>query len=176
MLKDTLSVSADLLSLAPLPGLEEAAKALLCVWDACQKVDVSAYLIRRAYNLVLTPCCAKTNRLSCLRLAERCATLLYSVRCEINEAGMETAMALAEPVEKLCGALSQVRRGEWYFCWTNVALKIKSFLQMQLHRPFLKRYVKREEIARELVACNEAITDAASRFGVSHLRSRKRAE
>ena len=30
----------------------------------------------------------------------------------------------------------------------------------------MKRYVRREEIARELQACNEAITDAGSRFGV----------
>ena len=46
-----------------------------------------------------------------MRLAERCATLLYSVKCEINEAGPDTAVALAEPVEQLCGALDQVRRG-----------------------------------------------------------------
>lgn len=51
VLRDTLSVSTDLLSLAPLPGLEEAAKALLCVWDACQKVDVSALIYRtRIYS------------------------------------------------------------------------------------------------------------------------------
>ena len=46
VIKDTLSVSTDLLSLAPLPGLEEAAKALLSVWDACQKVDVSVLIDR----------------------------------------------------------------------------------------------------------------------------------
>ncbi|KAF8121091.1 hypothetical protein EV363DRAFT_1187342 [Boletus edulis] len=129
VLKDTLSVSADLLAFTPFPGLEEAAKALLSVWDACQKVD--------------------TNRLCCLRLAERCATLLYSVRCDIDETGVQAA--LAEPVERLCGALAQIR----------------TFLDTQLHRPFLKRYVRREEIVRELQACNDAITDAASRFGLS---------
>ncbi|KAF8547149.1 hypothetical protein OG21DRAFT_959723 [Imleria badia] len=129
VLRDTISVSTNLLSLAPVPGLEEAAKALLSVWDACQKVD--------------------TNRLSCLRLAERCATLLYSVQCDINETG--TRDALAEPIVRLCGALAQIR----------------TFLETQLHRPFLKRYVRREEIGRELQACNDAITDAASRFGMS---------
>ncbi|KAI9457372.1 hypothetical protein HD554DRAFT_2225096 [Boletus coccyginus] len=129
VVRDTLSISTDILSLAPLPGLEEAAKALLSVWDACQKVD--------------------TNRLSCLRLAERCATLLYSVRCDIDEAGVGTTLDI--PVERLCGALAQ----------------IQTFLEMQLHRPFLKRYVRREEITRELQACNDAITDAAARFGVS---------
>ncbi|KAH0826098.1 hypothetical protein J3R83DRAFT_5844 [Lanmaoa asiatica] len=170
VVKDTLSVSADILSLAPVPGLEEAAKALLSVWDACQKVDVSACGFGTAYILLLMLCCKKTNRLSCLRLAERCATLLYSVRCEIDEAGVETALALAEPVERLCGALAQVHRGGlgmFFSCSTAVVFQIRTFLETQLHRPFLKRYVRREEIARELTACNEAITDAASRFGIS---------
>ena len=45
VVRDTLSASTDILSLAPLPGLEEAAKALLTVWDACQKVDVSGPLV-----------------------------------------------------------------------------------------------------------------------------------
>jgi len=53
VVKDTLSVSTDILSLAPLPGLEEAAKALLSVWDACQKVDVSGPLVSDLYILSL---------------------------------------------------------------------------------------------------------------------------
>ncbi|KAG9310779.1 hypothetical protein JVU11DRAFT_8628 [Chiua virens] len=77
VVKETLSVSTDLLSFAPLPGIEEAAKALLNVWNACQKVDA-----------------------------------------------WRPRWPLTEPVEKLCGALAQ----------------IQTFLEMQLHRPFLKRY------------------------------------
>lgn len=83
---------------------------------------------------------------------------------------METAIALAEPVQQLCSALVQVCQvglGLFFFFSTDVALQIRTFLETQLHRPFLKRYVRREEVARELAACNEAITDAASRFGVS---------
>lgn len=45
VVKDTLSISTDIFAIASLPGLEEAAKALLSVWDACQKVDVSASLV-----------------------------------------------------------------------------------------------------------------------------------
>ena len=104
VVKDTLTVSANILSFAPFPGLEEAAKALLVVWDACQKVDVSAPLFCILFPAHVFP--TKTNRLSCLRLAERCATLLYSVLCDIKETGMESA--LDEPVERLCGALAQV--------------------------------------------------------------------
>jgi hypothetical protein len=108
-----------------------------------------------------------------LRLAERCATLLYSVRYDINETGVGTA--LNEPVERLCGALAQVCRGRFglsIFFSADVIFQIQTFLETQLHRPFLKRYVRREEIARELQACNDAITDAASRFGVGSSYSR----
>lgn len=43
----------------------------------------------------------KTNRLSCLRLTERCATILYSVRSEVNAAGTDVADLLQEPMNKL---------------------------------------------------------------------------
>lgn len=45
VVKDTLAVSTDILVLAPLPGLKEAVKALLSVWNACQKVEVSVWLV-----------------------------------------------------------------------------------------------------------------------------------
>lgn len=37
---EALAISADLLQLAPIPGLAEAAKTLLTIWDALQMVDV----------------------------------------------------------------------------------------------------------------------------------------
>lgn len=45
--------------------------------------------------------------------------------------------------------------------------QIRAFLDTQLQQPSLKLYVRREEIARELQACNDAISDAALRFGMS---------
>ena len=41
------------------------------------------------------------NRLSCLRLTERCADILLSVREEIFEAGDEVGYELAAPISKL---------------------------------------------------------------------------
>ncbi|KAF9218645.1 hypothetical protein BS17DRAFT_720020, partial [Gyrodon lividus] len=140
-----LTISIDVLGFVPLPGLEEAARALLNVWEACQKVD--------------------TNRLSCLRLTERCATLLYSVRLEIVQAGEDVAQDLAEPVERLCEFTVHYLGFE---CTLTLSLsQIRAFLQTQLHRPFLKRYLRREEISRELMACNRAITDVTAMFGMS---------
>ncbi|KAH7882518.1 hypothetical protein F5I97DRAFT_1982693, partial [Phlebopus sp. FC_14] len=126
-----LIISSDLLQFAPLPGLEEAAKTLLVVWEACEDVD--------------------TNRLACLRLTERCATLLLSVRCEIAEAGDSVADELSVPVGKLCDALHLVLE----------------FLQRQLRRSFLTRYLRRDEIQTEIAACDKAISDVMSMFGFS---------
>lgn len=42
ILHEALFVGVDLLQLAPVPGLAEAAKTLLNIWDAVQQVDVSA--------------------------------------------------------------------------------------------------------------------------------------
>jgi serine/threonine protein kinase len=131
VIQEGLTMAVDALGFVPLPGLEVAAKALLGVWEACQAVD--------------------TNRRSSLRLAERCATLLYSVRLEIEEAGEDVAKDLAEPLERLCDALNQIH----------------SFLQTQAHRSFLKRYLRRQEIAKELMTCNRAVTDVAAMFRMS---------
>jgi hypothetical protein len=41
------------------------------------------------------------NRLACLRLTERCADILISVRLEISEAGDVLGQELAAPIAKL---------------------------------------------------------------------------
>jgi abelson tyrosine-protein kinase 1 len=38
---EALTLSTDLLQLAPVPGLAEAARTLLNIWDALESVDVS---------------------------------------------------------------------------------------------------------------------------------------
>jgi hypothetical protein len=39
-------------------------------------------------------------------------------------------------------------------------------MQKQVRRPFLKRYLKRDEIQRDLDVCDEGLRDALSLFGV----------
>ena len=41
------------------------------------------------------------NRLGCLRLTQRCADILISVRLEISDAGDVLGQELAAPIEKL---------------------------------------------------------------------------
>lgn len=78
---EALVLSVDLLQLAPIPGLAEAARTLLTIWDTLQLVDF--------------------NRMACLRLTERCADILWSVREEILDAGGETGVELEMPLQKL---------------------------------------------------------------------------
>ena len=44
--------------------------------------------------------------------------------------------------------------------------EVHVFLQKQAHRPFLHRYLKRDEIQRDVAACDTALTDALSMFEV----------
>ncbi|KAK7455814.1 hypothetical protein VKT23_010848 [Stygiomarasmius scandens] len=91
------------------------------------------------------------NRLQCLRLTEHCADILLSVRQEIWEAGDRVGEELAMPIAKLTQSF-------------NVCL---AFLQKQGHRPFLKRYLKREEILKQIAACNAALQEALGMFSLS---------
>ncbi|KAJ7496034.1 hypothetical protein B0H11DRAFT_2001603 [Mycena galericulata] len=115
----------------PVPGLQTAAKILLGIWDSVQGVDL--------------------NRLACLRLTERCAEILLSVREEIKEAGEHVGDELAMPIEKLVGSFTSVH----------------TFMLKQVHRPFLKRYLKRDEIIRDIAGCDKALGEALSMFGLS---------
>ncbi|EGN91777.1 hypothetical protein SERLA73DRAFT_100155 [Serpula lacrymans var. lacrymans S7.3] len=91
------------------------------------------------------------NRLACLRITSRCATLLFSVREEVYEAGDIVGEELRGPVGALVDALHYIHE----------------FLSRQLHRPFLKRYLKRDEILQEIAACDRVLGDVIGLFGIS---------
>ncbi|KAJ7367714.1 hypothetical protein DFH08DRAFT_4178 [Mycena albidolilacea] len=91
------------------------------------------------------------NRLACLRLSERCANLLLSIVQEVHEMGDKVEKEMKEPLEKLVQTFTQVR----------------DLLIKQAHRPFLKRYLKREETVREIAGCDTSLTDALARFSLS---------
>ncbi|KAK0451188.1 uncharacterized protein EV420DRAFT_1561339 [Desarmillaria tabescens] len=128
---EALLLSQDLLEFAPVPGLQNIARTLLQIWDSLQLVDM--------------------NRLQCLRLTERCANILLSIRQEIHEAGDMVGAELTLPISKLTDAFNEVL----------------VFLQKQIHRPFLKRYLRRDEILRQIAACDSGLQDAMETFGLS---------
>ena len=99
---ELLELSTDLLRFAPIPGLEEAARTLLGIWDALKMVDVSHL---RHVCVSIIPHRPRgpdqINRLACLRLTERCATVLISIREEIAEAGDDVGAELRPPLDRL---------------------------------------------------------------------------
>ncbi|KAL0058574.1 hypothetical protein AAF712_014737 [Marasmius tenuissimus] len=128
---EALVLSTDLLEFAPIPGLSACARTLLMIWDSLQMVDL--------------------NRLQCLRLTERCAEILLSVRQEVHEAGDQVTEELKLPIAKLTESFNTV-----YL-----------FLQKQAHRPFLKRYLKRDEILKQIQGCDTELQEALGMFSLS---------
>ncbi|KAG6877678.1 hypothetical protein C0992_009504 [Termitomyces sp. T32_za158] len=128
---EILFTGMPVLNSVPVPGLGAAAYILLEIWDALQLVD--------------------TNRLQCIRLTERCADILLSVREEVKEAGDQVDEELQVPIAKL----------------TESFHAVQSFLLKQVHRPFLKRYLKRDEIQAQIRTCHAGLTEALGMLGLS---------
>jgi abelson tyrosine-protein kinase 1 len=97
---EVLFTGVDLLQFAPVPGLDTAGKILLGIWDAVEMVEVSVMDTPFAAVSVDTGS-LQTNRLAALRLIERCANILISIRGEIADAGHTVAEELRAPIEKL---------------------------------------------------------------------------
>ncbi|KIM89615.1 hypothetical protein PILCRDRAFT_812439 [Piloderma croceum F 1598] len=91
------------------------------------------------------------NRMACLRLTQRCADILICVRQEVQDAGGDVGDELKEPIDKLVASFDMVYQ----------------FLQKQTERPFLKRYLKRDEILRQIAGCDASLSDSVSAFSLS---------
>ena len=76
--------------------------------------------------------------------------MLLSIREEIAEAGDEVGIELRPPLARLVESYKEVHR----------------FLNRQSHRPFIKRYLQRDEIQRALAGCHSSLTDALGMFNV----------
>ncbi|KAI0701586.1 hypothetical protein C8Q76DRAFT_697968 [Earliella scabrosa] len=85
---ELLNVGTDVLWFAPIPGLEEAARVLLNIWDALELVDVSQPLDVSA-----------TDR-----------AILMSIREEIAEDGDEVGLELQPPLDRLVESYREVHR------------------------------------------------------------------
>ncbi|KAF9647369.1 hypothetical protein BDM02DRAFT_2705085 [Thelephora ganbajun] len=128
---ELLQIGVDFLGFVPVPGLEPAARKLLQIWDTLQQVD--------------------TNRLASLRLTERCADILLSIREEVQEAGNYVGTELQEPIIKLVEAFARVH----------------ALMQKQVNRPFIKRYLKRSDILRAIQVCDAELSNALNMFSLS---------
>ena len=94
---------------------------------------------------------------------------------EIYDAGDCVGDELAVPLERLteCDHFAVL-----FVTFHILTLKLCSsfrsvhiLLQKQVHRPFIKRYLKRDEITRNINGCDAELKDALMMFSVSVLES-----
>ena len=107
------------------------------------------------------------NRTACLRLTERCADILISVREEIRDAGDIIDDDLAAPVSKLIEYVCPLSTGTLIILLASSFSLVYSLIHRLNHRPFIKRYLKRDDILRQISECDKSLTDALGMFGVS---------
>lgn len=90
------------------------------------------------------------------------------------EAGDSVGEELAIPIERLLECVLFIPH-----CFVNINAHISTFfrtrafkdvhlfLRKQIHRPFLKRYLKRDEILKQIAGCDAGLKDALELFSVS---------
>ncbi|KDR78141.1 hypothetical protein GALMADRAFT_245167 [Galerina marginata CBS 339.88] len=118
-------------NMSPVPELSLAARTLLNIWGCVQKVDMNVF--------------------RCLRLTERCADILLSVRQEVHDAGDESAAELAIPLVKLEEAF----------------VHIHHFMVKQNNRSWLKKYIRRDEFMADIARAESMLNDVITLFAVS---------
>lgn len=146
MLRTSLSILGDVATLTPIPGLREAAKTLLTVWEAVDAVE--------------------TNRLQCLRLTERCARAIYSVRAEIADADREMESQQGQHGDVGIVGLAVEMEGPIGKLNESIGM-VYDFLVKLNRRPFIKRFLRSDEIQQEIEACDKALADARQMFSIS---------
>lgn len=111
--------------------------------------------------------------MACLHLAERCAGILSSVQVEVEIAGPSVAMTLADPMLSLISTFrsieSLVQKSVYlsiYVCVPNRPEFIIDSVDRLAERPFIKRYLKREEIQLQILEAHEKLTDDLQLFSV----------
>ncbi|KAJ7474918.1 hypothetical protein FB451DRAFT_1246991 [Mycena latifolia] len=93
----------------------------------------------------------QTNRAACLRLTERCADLLIAIHDEVLESGDQVVHELKAPWEKLEQSFSDFDR----------------FLKLQAELSFFTRYLKKDEILREIAQCDVSVRDCLDVFNLA---------
>ncbi|KAJ7193623.1 hypothetical protein GGX14DRAFT_588248 [Mycena pura] len=132
---NVLPIAAEAFSVLPIPALAPATKILDSIWKAVSAV--------------------KTNRSACLRLTDRCASLLISIQEEVARSGDAVADELKAPLEKLEQFSSVLLRS---------FSDIERFFQDQAEWSFIHLYVKRDDILRDIVRHNESVNDCITLF------------
>jgi len=107
--------------------------------------------------------------MACLHLAERCAGVLSSIQAEVAIAGAAVAATLHDPMKSLIATFASVETLMQKSVKPDHSLFLRAshLLNRLAERPFIKRYLKREETQRQILEAHEKLTDDLQLFGVS---------
>ena len=165
MAHELLQFGVGFLGFVPIPGLEPAASTLLQIWDTLQQVDVKflPFFLYFAHSPVLR----QTNRLACLRMTERCADILLSIREEIHEAGNYVGSELHVPIVKLVECVHRPSLQPVAHNAPNSAFDhVHNLMHKQVNRPLVKQYLKRDDILQSIRGCDADLSGALNMFTV----------
>jgi abelson tyrosine-protein kinase 1 len=107
--------------------------------------------------------------MACLHLAERCAGVLSSIQTEVAIAGAAVAATLHDPMESLIATFTSIEILMQKFVKPDHSpfFRASHLLNRLAERPFIKRYLKREETQRQILEAHEKLTDDLQLFSVS---------
>ncbi|KAJ7828260.1 hypothetical protein B0H14DRAFT_1219822 [Mycena olivaceomarginata] len=125
-----LPIAAEALSVAPIPALAPAVKILDSIWKSVNAVQ--------------------TNRTACLRLTDRCASLLLAIQDKVARSGDAVARELEAHLKTLEQSFSD----------------IDDFFKEQVELPFIYRYIKRDEIHESITRHNQSVNDCIMLFSL----------
>ncbi|KAL7278404.1 hypothetical protein ACG7TL_007401 [Trametes sanguinea] len=129
LVEEFLELAVNVGAFVPFIPLREAAEALLRIWNAVKLV--------------------KTNQHACLRLTDRCATFLISIREAVAGAQYNLGIELRAPIARLVAAFDRIH---------GVVLK-------HVELPFIKRLIHQKDIQAALLECQDDLQDALTMFG-----------
>ncbi|EAU87796.2 TKL/TKL-ccin protein kinase [Coprinopsis cinerea okayama7 len=124
-------LESGVLEYVPIPGLNGVSKGLVKIWKVVKGVT--------------------NNRLRLLRLTQRCAHLLLSIKKDVESAGERVHSSLQNALDALQHAFDKVRL----------------LAESQIETPFLQRLVGGGNIDAEFVQCDEELNEALRMFSLS---------
>ncbi|KAF4568598.1 hypothetical protein EYR40_009997 [Pleurotus pulmonarius] len=122
----------------PVPGLQTAVKTLLKIWDVLQMVD--------------------QNRMSCLGLVQDCASTVLAIRDEINDAGLQFFPSNLGDL-----LIIGFRIRAWLLA-KSAFVDVLQLVEKLADMSFLKGYLKRDDISRQIKGCHGKLDKALDMF------------
>lgn len=180
MVHELLKVGVDFLGFAPIPGLEPAGRALLQIWDTLQQVDVNIFLLFcfffLSFFLPFIPLLIRNpidepNGVPSSDRTMRRHLAFHSRRNPRSRKLRRHRVTRAD--HKTCRVRSQASslQRDTHSAPNRAFAHVHAVMLRQVNRPFIKRYLKRDDILRAIQGCDAELNNALNMFSVGVLIS-----